>query len=339
MAEENKRMNFFKEFLKSIKDLDKYEDFALELPKKTFKYFIKLIVLFSIIVSIFYTIKIGSVMRNAYNNLKEKIPDFSYEDGIITTQEEPILIEDYKDSFGEIIIDTSIEENETNKYQANGSSIQIIFLKDKCIIKNNSLQQVYRYLDLAESYNIEKFTKQSVIEHVEQINTIYLYFSICVTIFICIAITYFISILLDTLILSLLAYLVARISRIKFNFGTSFNVAVHSITLSVVLRLIYIIVNLMTGFTVKYFELMYSTISYIYVIVGILMIKTDFINRQMELIKLAQEQKKVKEELEKAKEEKDKNPDKEKEPKDKEKNKDKEKPEGEVNPSTIQENK
>jgi hypothetical protein len=339
MAEENKRMNFFREFLKSIKDLDKYEDFALELPKNTFKYFIKLIVLFSIIASIFYTIKIGSTMQNVYNNLKEKIPDFSYEDGIITTQEEPTLIEDYKDSFGEIIIDTSIEENEINKYQENGSNIQIIFLKDKCIIKNNSLQQVYRYLDLAESYNIEKFTKQSVIEYVEQINAIYLYFSIYVTIFICIAITYFISIILDTLILSLLAYLVARISRIKFNFGTSFNVAVHSITLSVVLRLIYIIVNLMTGFTVKYFELMYSTISYIYVIVGILMIKTDFVNRQMELIKLAQEQKKVKEELEQEKEEKDKKPDKKKEPKDKEKNEDEEKPEGEVNPSTIQENK
>ena len=43
---------------------------------------------------------------------------------------------------------------------------------------------------------------------------------------------------------------------------------------------------------------MYTTISYIYVIVSILIIKTDLINRQMELMKIIEEQEKVKKELE-----------------------------------------
>ena len=38
MPEETSKNNFFKDFLKSIKDLDKYEDFAIEMPKKAFKY-------------------------------------------------------------------------------------------------------------------------------------------------------------------------------------------------------------------------------------------------------------------------------------------------------------
>lgn len=79
---------------------------------------------------------------------------------------------------------------------------------------------------------------------------------------------------------------------------------------------------------------MYTTISYIYVIVAVLMIKTDFITRQLELMKIAQEQEKIKEELEKQKEEKEKKP--------KEKKKQKEDDgelEGGVNPSVIQENK
>ena len=39
MSEENnKKTNFLKETFKSIKDLDKYEDFALEKPSKAFKY-------------------------------------------------------------------------------------------------------------------------------------------------------------------------------------------------------------------------------------------------------------------------------------------------------------
>ena len=38
--ESNKKNNFFKSALKSIKDLDKYEDFAVEQPKLAFKYFV-----------------------------------------------------------------------------------------------------------------------------------------------------------------------------------------------------------------------------------------------------------------------------------------------------------
>ena len=49
MTEEtSKKTNFFKDVLKSVKDLDKYEDFALELPKDAFKYFLKLLLTFSL---------------------------------------------------------------------------------------------------------------------------------------------------------------------------------------------------------------------------------------------------------------------------------------------------
>ena len=80
---------------------------------------------------------------------------------------------------------------------------------------------------------------------------------------------------------------------------------------------------------------MYSTISYIYVIVAILMIKTDFINRQKELIKLAEEQEKIKEELarkeqeekEKQEQQENKKPKEEEKPVEKEKTKKKKKKE------------
>ena len=136
--------------------------------------------------------------------------------------------------------------------------------------------------------------------------------------FVYLYIIYFISILMDVILLSILAWFVSRISRIRLKYAPSLSVAIHSITLPVLLNLIYIIVNLLTGFKIKYFQLMYSTISYIYVIVAILMIKTDFINRQMELIKLAQEQEKIKKETEQ-KEDKEKPEEKNKKPKEEEK--------------------
>lgn len=305
MSEENnKKTNFFKEAFKSIKDLDKYEDFALEVPGKAFKYLLKLILVFAIIISIFYTYKIVNNMNDIYSNLKIKLPDFSYNEGTLKMDSnEPIVIEDYKEIFGKVIIDTNISENEIEKYESEKEGILI--LKDKCVILSNSAmgQVTYKYSDLASSYNINNFTKQDVINYIEGMNIISICFSIYFVIFVYLFIMYFISILMDVLLLSLLAYIVSRISRIRLKYAPSFSIAIHSITLPVVLNLIYIVVNLLTGFKIKYFQLMYSTISYIYVIVAILMIKTDFINRQMELMKIAQEQEKVKEEMKKKEEE------------------------------------
>ena len=72
--------------------------------------------------------------------------------------------------------------------------------------------------------------------------------------------------------------------------------ALHALTLPTILNLIYIIVNLYTGFNIEYFQVMYSAISYVYIITGILMIKADFIKKQLELNKILEEQQKIREE-------------------------------------------
>lgn len=330
--ETSKKTNFFKEALKSIKDLDKYEDFAVELPKNTFKYLLKLVLIFCIIICLFYTYKIVQNISNIYDNFKDALPDFSYSQGVMEMDsEDPIVIEDYKEIFGKIIIDTNgnIEDYEQDKYTG------ILLLKDKCVILSDSGmgQVVYNYEELFKNYDVNEFTKQDIINYAEGINIVSLYGSVYFVIFIYFFIIYFISIFMDVLILAILAYLVSRISKVRLKFAPSFGIAVHGITLSVILNLVYIVVNLFTGFEIKYFQLMYSTISYIYVIVAILMIKTDFIQRQMELIKLAQEQEKVREEMKRKEEEKkekkkdgNKKPEENKKPKE---NKQKKKNEGE----------
>lgn len=332
MSEENnnKKTNFFKEALKSVKDLEKYEDFALEQPAKAFKYLLKLVAIFCLIICVFYTYQIVQNMNDIYANLKDKLPEFSYADGTLTIDsEEPVVIEEYKESLGKIIIDTNISDNETNKYdeEIEDGQLGILVLKDKCVILSNGTmgQVTYKYTDLASAYNVTEFTKQDIVNYIDGMNVVSIYGSIYFVIFIYLFIAYFISILLDVLLLAVLAYIVSRISSMRLKFAPSFSIAVHGITLPVILNLIYIIVNLFTGFTIKYFQLMYSTISYIYVIVAILMIKTDFINRQMELIKLEQEREKVKEELKQKEEELKK--EKEKQENKKPKKEDKEKQE------------
>lgn len=346
MAEKNKKSNFFKEAFKSIKDLDKYEDFALETPKVSFKYFAKLVLAFAVIVSFFYTFKIVDNCKNVYATMKEKLPEFSYSNGTLSMEtDETIVIDDYSETFGKILIDTNSTELTEYQDKIKKENISLVVLKDKCVvISNSTLGQVeYNYLALVSSCNINEFTKQSAIEYFESLNIVSMCASLYFIIFVYLFIVYFISIFMDILILWILAYLVSKLSRLNLKAAPSFSVAVHAITLSLVLNIIYIILNLLFGINVKYFGLMYNLISYIYVIVAVLMIKTDFINRQIELMKLANEQEKVKAELEKEKEKKEQE-EKENKPEKKEKKKEKkEKDEGEidgtVNPSTIQEGK
>lgn len=350
MEENNKKTNFFKQALKSVKDLDKYEDFAEEQPKVAFKYFLKLILIFTVIVTSFYSYKIVESLNDTYNSLNTIVPEFSYSNGKLTVNgEQPIILNQLEESIGKVIIDTNTTEEATVKYEEEikQSAGVILILKDKVIIASNSTngQVMYKYTDLINADDVTEFTKQDVISYIDGMNSISIYSSVYLMIFVYLFIIYFISILIDVLILAILAFLVSRLTRIRLKFAPSFNIAVHGITLPVLLNLIYIIVNLLTGFTVKYFQLMYNTISYIYVVVAILMIKTDFINRQLELIKIAQEQEKVREELQKQKEEKEKKKEeenKQKEPKENKGKKKKQKEdegelEGNVNPSVIQE--
>lgn len=309
MSEENnKKTNIFKEIFKSIKDLDKYEDFATEIPMKAFQYLLKLILIFVAIITLFYTYKIVKNMNDIYANLNNKIPEFSYnKDGLQVDSKEPIIIDDYKDTLGNIIVDTT-NSKEIGKYQEElnkKNESGILVLKDKMVLLPNGSngQVTYNYKDLFEIYEVEEFNKQDIVNFAENLNVGSLYLSIYFIMFIYFFIVYFISILIDVLLLSILAYIVSRMFKIQLKYASSFAISVHSLTLPIILNLIYIIVNLLIGFEIKYFNIMYTTISYIYVIVAILMIKTDLINRQIELIKLAQEQEKVREEMRKREEE------------------------------------
>ena len=84
--------------------------------------------------------------------------------------------------------------------------------------------------------------------------------------------------------------------------------SVYAITLSTILQLIYIFVNLFTDFNIKYFDFMYSAISFVCLAAAIFMIKSDIIKQQMELMKVIEikKQEQQKEEQEENQEEKEK---------------------------------
>ncbi len=65
--------------------------------------------------------------------------------------------------------------------------------------------------------------------------------------------------------------------------------SVYAITLSLILRTIYVVVTMLTSFEIKYFDVMYVAVAYISLAAAIFLIKSDVIKQHLELMKIIEE--------------------------------------------------
>lgn len=139
-------------------------------------------------------------------------------------------------------------------------------------------------------------------------------------------ILYSIIILLDVFTLSIFGIIINNLIRTNFKYKALLIISIYAMTLPIILCLLYIIANILFGTTIKYFQLAYRTIAYIYLITVMLMLKADLIKNTQELQRVLEEQKRVKEELKRqAEEEQEKQRQKEKEKQEEKERKEKDK--------------
>ena len=325
---EERKLNFLARVKNAITNFDMYQNFATENTTKAIKYFFQLLLAFTIIVSIANTINLGTIFNEAAEFFKSDVPNFTFENNTLTVEnnEEPIVYTNDK-IFGIVILATNVtEEMEINdnikkmEMYNNG----IMFLKDKCILKSNTItgNMTYNYSDIVQANNIQDFNKQNIVDYLNNNGLYAIYFALFMSMIIYIFIAYLLLYILDILILSLLGFLTTRIYRVKMKYNATLNMAIYALTLPIILNMIYIVVNIFTGFTIKYFQIMYNIISYIYIITAIIIIKTDLTKQKIEVEKIIDEQKKVNEEQEKQEEQQkeDKQEEKKKQKDEKDKN-------------------
>ena len=238
------------------------------------------------------------------------------------TANSPIIIEDQKGIIPVIIIDTTENINKSEQIQKLKSyNTGLLLTSDEAVLVSNILgrEESISYSSILKE-NIN--SKQDVLELLSTKNMMYTYVFFAATIFVYLFIVYFASHIVDIIVLAVLGYLFARIIKLRLRFKATFNIGVYALTLPMILNLIYIVVNTFTGFEIKYFGWMYQAISYIYVIVAILMIKTEIINQKIQLIRLAeiQEQTAKEEQIQEPQEKPKEKEEKEKEDEKKENN-------------------
>lgn len=329
MTKENiEKVGFFKRVYLAIKDFEQYDIFGAENISTAIKYLLKIMLIFVVVVAGIFIYQFHTYFQEALNYFNENISELHFVEGSLEiNQGETIEIRNDHSILPYLTIDTDATEEQIQDYtkKLSGYETGMLILRDKILYKNELLaeQMEYHYKDILQNYPISEFDKQGVLDFVSQIDKVSLYISLFVVMAIYLYIIYLASTFVDVVMLAVLGFIVGRIAGIKIRFKATFNIGIYALTLPLLLNLIYIVVNSLTGFTIQYFSWMYTTISYIYVIVAILMIKADFINKQAELMKIIEEQERVRQEM-KLREEQQKREEAKKENKDNKDNENKE---------------
>lgn len=335
--EENKKISFFKRMIYSIKDFEKYQIFAFEKLSSAIKYFLKLVIIYTIIVAISILPSTIKEVNSGIEFLKNEIPEFEYKDNKLSVKsEEAIIIPNEEDSIILIVDTNTNEQTKIDEYikKIGGYQNGILLLNDRLVYKQGSSinTNIIPYEQLNSRINISDFTKQEIVNDINNQGYARINTYISLMIFANIYVSYLLESLLIAVEIGLFAFILARISGLKLKFSSCYNIAIYSLTLSTIIEALAIVVNVLFNFEIKYLDIMYLLISYVYVITAILMIKSDLIKRHIELMSI---QAKIKQEIEDRNQEKEEEKEKE-EPKDenkkpKDKDEDKNKNDGEEN--------
>ena len=296
-------VGFFKKVWYSIVKIEKYPNMAAQGLGKAISYMAKIVAILAVVLCLGMVYQANGMVKEGIEYLQNEFPEFSYKDGILNVEsEERIVISEEDSVAGRTIIDTKTEDEQViNGYinEVTEAGDGVIVLKDRVIVKSSAVAGTisYDYKQTLEPMGLTEFNKANVIEYASSSQIASLYVSIFLTIFVYAFLMYFLTTLSNAIILSLFGYITTLLARIKMRFVAIFNMSAYALTLSTILNMIYIGINIFVPFNMEYFQVMYIAVAAIYIVAAILILKTEFIKQQFELMKIAEAEEIVKKEM------------------------------------------
>lgn len=334
--EEKDKKGFWKKLWYAINKVEKYGELSAEGLGNAFKYLIILVLIIGVVSSFVSVYRTSGEIKNVSKEIEKHAPEFTYKDKVLKVDsQEPIINE--SESFGKIIVDTSVETEEKINEYINDIKEQekaIIILKDKLILKQSGIQTniQYNYEELFKEIEIDEFDKNSLVQHLQSSEMLPVYLNLFLALFAGTFIIELINVLMYIIIISIFGYVTSKILKLKIRFVGIFNMAIYSITLPSLLYMAYMLVNAFIDYRVPYFEVMYMLVATIYIIAALFIIKIEFNKTQGEVQKVLEVEKEVKEELKKQEENKKETDKKEKDKKEEKGNEEKKKQDGNEQP-------
>lgn len=260
--EKTKKIGFFKRFKIAIFELENYIDFINEKVSKSLVFSLKLVVLLALIMAISNVIYVYAKYNSPDNYLSEVIPEFTYENS-----------------------ELKIDENETKSDEK----------KQMAQVMKQVVPSVTNILGNGT------YTKADLIHYVQENQKAIVGFGVT-AIFIENILDMYIMWLMVAILTSFIGWIALVFLRIKMKYSKLFTLSIYASTLSVILTVIYTMLNAFAGVYIDMFDYLSILIAYIYITAVIYMIRSDLIKQQIELIKIATIQAEEKERLEREKE-------------------------------------
>lgn len=299
MEKENKKMGFFQKLKISVFKLEEYNNFLEQKFSSSFGYFVLLILILMMIFSVVYTYEYYRELNTGFSYIKNEMPDFSYEEGILKSENN---VEAYDSKYDvKLIINTDevVSEDQINEYKNKTEMMRIIALKDRIqvLVDNQTLE--FKYTEL-EGYlqDIQITNKQSIVDAINSLDLNPMIFAVFLGIAIASFLQNLFNLFIYALIIASFGYIASRMAKVKFPVKALIVLALYSVTLPNILYTAYMITNLLTGFYIEYFSLFYMLISCVYIFTAIFMIKSDIIKQQQEIQAIEKVQEEVNKEAE-----------------------------------------
>lgn len=162
---EQKKIPFFVRLKRAIINFDEYRTFSEEKTWTSVKYFLKLMIIFTVIITIALTIRVVNQVNVTTQSLRNDFPEFSFQNNTLVLEGETtrIVKGDSNGYFG-IIIDS--KENDLNNIDEAGDYQRIIaFLKDKMVVRDtSSVETSMTYEQLSSQYDLSLINKTTMLE-------------------------------------------------------------------------------------------------------------------------------------------------------------------------------
>lgn len=260
--EKTKKIGFFKRLKMAIFELENYIGFINEKLSKALMFGLKLVILLSLIMALSNVVFVYAKYHSPDNYLNEVIPEFTYEKS-----------------------ELKIDENETKSDEK----------KQMAQIMKQVVPSVTNILGEGT------YTKADLIHYVQENQRTVVGFGVT-AIFIENILDLYIMWFMVAALTSFIGWIALVFLRIKMKYSKLFTLSIYASTLSIILTVIYTMLNAFAGVYIDMFDYLSILISYIYITAVIYMIRSDLIKQQIELIRIATVQAEEKERLEKEKE-------------------------------------
>ena len=221
------KLSFFKRLKMSIFDFDKYHIIASEGLGRAMMYLVKLILVFSLIISLASILKFSQIMDEAMGYVNDQVPNFYFSDNIFHIEsEEDVIIENHEYTDFKIILSNSETYDENTLRDFDG--IAIALTKNNILLKQANSTSIIEqsYEEIANSYDLNQVNKETFLGLGTGQAGYTILGNVFGVVFIATFLTYFMTGILDTIALSLLGFIITRIIRLPLKYGAIYSISI-----------------------------------------------------------------------------------------------------------------